>query len=271
MPMRDSDTILGATRGSAAQALDFARDVGAKRFDQVERYVHEVYELAPRIGIDPAIVVAQSALETTNWTDDKWRERLNPAGMGITDGTDFGFVWPNGESAARGQLVHLWLYAKGRSLPSALAPFLNLDPRRDAIPEAHVGRTSTLKSLGRRWASVADYGQRIANRSRDVFPNLSDQHNGSSPVQPHPVPGPHRTQIINGRVLWMVNQQPVAPKDIRPKEWADPSARDAPKSAIHRAGQLVDVRYVIVGADQQLWLVTEQGWRIPALAFIKEG
>ena len=63
MPMRDSDTILGATRGSADEALSFARNVGAKHLDQVEQYVREVYDLAPRIGIDPAIVVAQSALE----------------------------------------------------------------------------------------------------------------------------------------------------------------------------------------------------------------
>jgi hypothetical protein len=41
--MRDSDTILGATRGSADEALSFARNVGAKHLDQVEQYVREVY------------------------------------------------------------------------------------------------------------------------------------------------------------------------------------------------------------------------------------
>ncbi len=271
MPMRDSDTIFGARRGSADEATDFARDVGAKRLDQVNRYIREAYVLAPAIDIDPAIVVAQSALETNNWRDEKWDRKLNAAGIGVTDDLDHGFGWDNGEAAARGQIVHLWLYAKGRSLPAELASFLHLDPRRDAIPDAHVGHTPTLASLGTRWASVADYGQRIANRSRDVFANLPNQLNESSPVQPHPVPGPHTTQVVNGRVLWMVDQQPVAPRDIRPREWADPGARDAPESDVHQAGQPVDVRYVVIGVDQQLWLVTGQGWRIPALAFVEDG
>lgn len=272
MPMRDSDTILGAKRGSANEALAFARNVGSRRRDQVERYIREVYELAPRVGIDPAIVVAQSALETDNWRDEKWEGRLNPAGMGVTDGTDHGFKWPNGESSARGQIVHLWLYAKGTTLPDALADYKGLDKRWDAaVAEGYAGKGQTLAALTGKWGTVPDYGRRIANRSRNVFANLPDQSPEATGVQPHPIPGPHRTQIINGRVLWMVDQQAVAPKDIRPKEWADPSAGDAPESKVHRAGQPVDVRYVVVGADQQLWLVTEQGWRIPALAFVDDG
>lgn len=184
MPMRNTDTILGAPRGSVEEALAFARAVGAKRLDHVERFLREAYDLAPRIDVDPAIVVAQSALETNNWKDEKWNRKLNPAGMGVTDNFDHAFGWPNGESAARGQLVHLWIYAKGRSLPSALAPFLELDPRRDAIPATQVGQAPTLLSLGGRWASVRDYGQRIVIRSRDIFDNLPDQR----PPGPRPAP-----------------------------------------------------------------------------------
>ncbi len=102
MPIRPSDTILGATRGSVDDAVTFARNIGAKRPDQVERYVQEVYQLAPTVGIDPAIVVAQSALETNNWRDDPWQERLNPAGMGVTKSHDFGHAWDSGTDAARG-------------------------------------------------------------------------------------------------------------------------------------------------------------------------
>ena len=52
--------------------------------DEVERYIREVYRLGPQIGFDPAILVAQSALETNYWRDDWWALRLNPAGLGIT-------------------------------------------------------------------------------------------------------------------------------------------------------------------------------------------
>ena len=174
MPMRDTDTILGPPRGSAEEALDFARDIGAKRRDQVERYIREVYKLAPRVGIDPAIVVAQSALETNNWRDEKWNRKLNAAGIGVTDDLDHGFGWDNGAASARGQIVHLWLYAKGTTLPDALAEFKALDPRWDAAVDAgFAGGSPTLASL--RWASVEDYGQRIARRSRDIFANLPNQ------------------------------------------------------------------------------------------------
>jgi hypothetical protein len=140
-----------------------------------EAYVTEVYALAPSVGIDPAIVVAQSALETDNWRDDHWREKLNPAGMGVTNAFNFGHGWASGADAARGQIVHLWLYARGVPLPDALAPHAHLDPRRDAIPQAQLGQALTLESLGGKWATEDEYGQRIANRSRDIFPDLPDQ------------------------------------------------------------------------------------------------
>lgn len=175
MPIHPRDTIIGRQRGSTAAAVAFARAVGSERLDQVEAYVTEVYALAPSVGIDPAIVVAQSALETDNWRDDHWREKLNPAGMGVTNAFNFGHGWASGADAARGQIVHLWLYARGVPLPDALAPHAHLDPRRDAIPQAQLGQAPTLESLGGKWATEDEYGQRIANRSRDIFPDLPDQ------------------------------------------------------------------------------------------------
>jgi hypothetical protein len=175
LPIRPSDTIAGATRGTAAAALAFARTVGSNRLDQVEGYLNEAYALAPRVGIDPAIVVAQSALETDNWRDRPWSDRLNPAGMGVTPNHDFGHAWNSGADAARGQIVHLWLYARGKPLPDALAPHAQLDPRRDAIPQAQFGNARTLESLGGKWAGELDYGQRIANRALNIFPNLPNQ------------------------------------------------------------------------------------------------
>jgi hypothetical protein len=445
-----TDKIVGPKRGSVERALSFGRAIGADRIAELEAYLDEAYRLAPRIGIDPAILVAQSALETNNWRDRWWNERLNPAGIGITgdpDQNEQSMRWDSGTDAARGQLVHLALYALGKPLPRELEPHLHLDPRRDAIPPENLGRARTIAGLGGTWAVVLDYGQRISNRARDVYPELPDQqeephmgleievdiaHNrigaqlrereawitvhengnpdsdarderefvkngggdkkvayhfavdrnravqilplncrgkhagntdgnatsiaietsqmepdtannqtqenlralvaaiitrderiefgdgefefshqrmkahrewaGANPrcpermlaawentidplreavrdaigrgpigpiadVQPHPVEGPHETKIVNGHLLWSIDDHLVAPTDILAKEWADPSSRDAPAATMFPAGQVVDLDYVLVGADHAPWLITRQGWRIPAQAF----
>src|SRR5439155_705844 len=73
-------------------------------FAPVAEYVDEVYRLAPLVGMDPAIVVAQSAHETGAWTSPWWTERHNPAGIGITGDpveNDQSHTWANGTDAAR--------------------------------------------------------------------------------------------------------------------------------------------------------------------------
>jgi len=450
MALHPRDRIVGPARGSVAEAMTFAAAIGAERRDALHAYLEEVYRLAPAVGIDPAIVAVQSALETNNWRDRWWNERLNPAGIGITgdpEQNERSMTWGSGTDAARGQVVHLALYALGKPLPAALAPHAQLDPRRDAIPAGNLGIVRTVAALGGTWAAELDYGQRIANRARDVFPGIPDQReettmafelevniarnrigaplrdreawitvhengnpgsdarnerefvkNGGGPkqvayhfavdahrvvqilpldargkhsgneegnatsiaietsqmepdtannrtqqnlrallaaiinrderidfgdgaydfsenrirghfqwpganpncpermlaawggtieplltavrtavgrhpsgppatVEPHPVAGPHATKVVNGHVLWSIDERLVAPLDILGKEWADPAARDAPASEVIPAGQAVDADYLLVGADHQPWLVTRAGWRIPAQVF----
>lgn len=277
MPMRPSDTIHGGSRGSPETAMTFARNVDSKRLDQLDRYVTEAYALAPRVGIDPAIVVAQGALETDNWRDRWWAERLNPAGLGITgdpDQNERSRNWDSGADAARAQIVHLSLYARGKPLPPELEPHAHLDPRRDAIAAEVLGQRRTLESLGRFWASVADYGQRICNRSQSVFPDLPNQNASdivSTTLTPHPMPEPHETKITNGNVFWKIDDDVRATSEVRPKEWADPASRNAPDDATISEGQIVHVQYLTVGSDGQPWLITDPGWRVPARAFVPNG
>ena len=66
--------------------------------DEVENYIREVYRLAPQIGFDPAIIVAQSDLETGHWKSLHREQELNPAGLGITGNqwqTEPGFAKSN--------------------------------------------------------------------------------------------------------------------------------------------------------------------------------
>ena len=168
-PMLPSDRIVRPVRGSVGTTLSFAAHYGATRYADLRDYVTEVYRLAPQVGIDPAIVVAQSALETDTWRTSYWRNHLNPAGIGITYDGQASFNWANGTDAARGHLVHLYLYAVGEITPrSVLAPYRSLDPRyRAAVNAGYAGIAPTIGALTGRWATDPVYGEKLAGRGND--------------------------------------------------------------------------------------------------------
>ena len=166
-----SDPILGPARGSVAQSYAFAQHYGAKRLTDVNLFMTEVYRLAPLVGIDPAVVIAQSALETDTWRTAYWTDHRNPGGIGITYSDQESYTWADGTAAARGHLVHLYLYAAGE-IPAdhLLAPYKGLDPRYDAAVSAgYAGIATTLDGLTGRWATDPIYGTKIAGRANDIM------------------------------------------------------------------------------------------------------
>src|SRR5687768_14661361 len=76
-----TDATMAPPRGTPEKALKWAQAKGATPITATRDYIYEVYRLAPLVGIDPAIVIAQSALETADWTSFYWKEHLNPAGI----------------------------------------------------------------------------------------------------------------------------------------------------------------------------------------------
>ena len=170
-PMLSGDALLGPVRGNAASAIAFANRYGARLPAEVAAYISEVYRLAPRVGLDPAIVVAQSALETDTWRTAYWVDHRNPAGIGITFDGQSSFTWAGGTDAARGHLVHLSLYASG-PIPdgSPLAPYLGLDPRyQAAIDAGYAGVARTIADLTGRWATDPVYGGKLTGRGNDIL------------------------------------------------------------------------------------------------------
>ncbi|MGC4191532.1 MAG: SH3 domain-containing protein [Thermomicrobiales bacterium] len=120
-----TNTIVGPARGSVDRTLAYARRSGAQRMDEVERYVREIYRLAPAVGFDPGFLVVQSAHETGNWTSGWWIARLNPAGIGVTGDPYQNSISPtfaNGTMAARAQIAHMHaeVFGLSRSLPAVL-------------------------------------------------------------------------------------------------------------------------------------------------------
>jgi hypothetical protein len=160
--------------------------------DSVRQYLEEVYRLAPLVGLDPAIVVAQSAVETGNWGQipgagaTAWLERRNPGSIGITStgkpgekDIDAGHSWKDGTDAARGQIVHLIGYADVRNasadindaMAQTLDEYDHLDPRWRALRDSgYMGTVRLLSDLGNgKWAADKDYAAKIAARGNQIF------------------------------------------------------------------------------------------------------
>jgi hypothetical protein len=169
--MTARDPLLAPARGSAVQALGVAFRRGVSRPEALWAYVMEVYRLAPLVGLDPAIVVAQSALETGWWRSPAWTDHLNPAGIGVTGPGVASPSWQSGADAAHAQLVHLYLYAVGAIPPgNPLAPYLTADPRYAVARDAGRGGTAhTIADLAGTWATDPSYATSISRVGSALF------------------------------------------------------------------------------------------------------
>lgn len=198
--MKPADRIIGPVRGRAAEAIAYALANGAARFGEVTSYINEAFRLAPLVGIDPAICVAQSSHETDIWRSSWWIDRLNPAGIGITGDpvqNAQSHTWPNGTASAQSHLAHLlvyavgpveagriWLKVTGQSIKVA-------DVRYDAYVDAYgtTAQAQTIKQLSGTWAVDPDYAEGVCRHGNAIFPDIPNQ--GAPPVATYatPIPG----------------------------------------------------------------------------------
>lgn len=169
-PMDGFDRLLAAPRGEPNTAIRFAEKVGSRRIADVRTYIREVYRLAPLVGLDPAIVVAQSAHETAYWKSSHWAFGLNPAGIGVSPFATPGW-WATGADAARGHLYLLHIYAAGPPAPGhPLYPYRGVAPSwEEAAFLGYVGVADRLFDLTGRWATDGLYHAKIADRGNEVF------------------------------------------------------------------------------------------------------
>lgn len=167
-----TNTIIGPVRGTPEHAIAFAERSGANRMDEVEKYINEIYRLAPQIGFDPSLLVAQSALETGYWKSYWWNERLNPAGLSITGDPqqeNASDSFPSGTISARAQLAHMHaeVFGDREPLPAELQ---GVDSSYDAVFRAGwAGTVVTLDDLAGTWAVDPAYGYKIARVAAEIF------------------------------------------------------------------------------------------------------
>lgn len=202
MAMQTTDKLIAVPRGTAQEVIAyFKRLGGVTRWDDFVSYVQEVFAVAPKVGIDPCIAIAQAAHETNNFRSYWWTKRLNPCGLGITGDryqNERSRVFSNGRKAARAQLAHLLLYATGKvSYP--LLP--GDDPRYDAYMAAYgaVAKATSIAGLARSWATDPIYATGIVKHGNVIFSNLpASKVANEIVVKVHPNASPIRA----GLLLW---------------------------------------------------------------------
>jgi hypothetical protein len=185
-----------------------------------EQYVREVYRLYPESQISPDITVAQFAVETGAGSSQLWQTRLNPAGIGVTDGGDRGHSWATPANAARGHIVHLSGYVDGYN--KNLRLYLPDDPRYLLLlGTAYAASARYVSDLQGTWATDPKYGEKIAWRLENIRLQATDP--------PPPDPG----TITFGRVpqpSWVDRQIP----DSQNIAWSNLGPRKVKGVVYHR-------------------------------------
>ena len=167
-----TNAIVGPARGTPEQALEYAKRTKSLHIADVELYIYEIYRLAPTLGFDPSLLIAQSALETGYWKSKWWDERLNPAGLGINDNPSthpYSGKFPNGTISARAQLAHMHaeVYGTNKVLPTVLQ---GIDiTYENVIKAGWAGTVVTLDDLAGTWATDPQYGWKISRVASYIF------------------------------------------------------------------------------------------------------
>lgn len=233
-------TILGPSRGNAATILSIAKRQGSARLNDLKDYLDTVYDIAPKIGMRAEVVVAQSWHETAEnngkgqwvpWTSAWWKQRLNPAGLGITDDTkqnNASKTWTSGRDAAIAHMTHLWLYAKGEQLPPNGGLAIAADPRwAEAVRVGRAGIAPTIDGLTNTWGmddrndgDNKSYADKLLERLNALDPQLG------SVTTPAPV-------VTLGSAITYLEQEPDTSIFFRRQN------RNGTQTAFFRIGQTV--------------------------------
>ncbi len=170
-----TDPIIGPSRGSARGWIDWvqAHRETVKRPDDVIAFIDAVYALCePDDMPDAFLVVAQAFVETGNWTNRWWTERLNAGSLGVTGDDAQNEASPTFKTpmqAARAMVAHDLLYATGAIDRGGLVPAD--DPRYLAYRDEYgTSVYPTLQHLSGRYAADPFYANKIADRQQAIYP-----------------------------------------------------------------------------------------------------
>jgi N-acetylmuramoyl-L-alanine amidase len=168
-----SSALRAAPRAPAEPVAQFmlARGHGGYSDADVRNIIAFYYAVAPSVGLDPLLVVAQMIEETGNLTSF-WsqRPRRNPAGIGVTGEPGAGVSFPNWKTATRAHTGRLLAYSLAKNSENqAQANLINEALSFRPLPDSLRGVAPTLAGLVGTWAHDPQYAaniSRIANQIR---------------------------------------------------------------------------------------------------------
>jgi hypothetical protein len=136
--------------------LDMAGN-GARNRPEIERFITQIYRSHALTGLNPDLLVALSATDTTIWRSRGWEKNLHPGGVPELDQYMKPVRYGSGALAAYALSVHLMGYAKGHD--NALADWIHLDPGFLGIHVmGHAGTVKRLAGLGNgKWSTDPAY------------------------------------------------------------------------------------------------------------------
>ena len=171
-PVTPGSPLLAPASAPAARAEHYllARPHGGYSGDDVTKIVGLYYTTATAVGLDPLLVVAQMAEETSHLTSF-WsqRPRRNFAGIGVTGEPGVGLSFPDLKTAVHAHTGRLLAYA----LPSGTgSPAQNqlIDEALAARPlPSHLrGAAPRLRGLAGTWAQDPQYAVKLAAVANDI-------------------------------------------------------------------------------------------------------
>jgi hypothetical protein len=199
--MTPDDLIVSAARATAADALAGLRRAGISSADdrKTATFLRALEEACSAAGIDFAIAASHCGNETTLFTDEHFRVRRNPAGIGIPGPGVLGPTFPSYRAAARFYVGELLM--KLRKDASAFADARAAFPQKwDDVAALVAGSEGPfpavvrIRDLNQRFGPPGSDGrprecvwmcdetgpQAICEKARTLFPDLPGQTNGGN-------------------------------------------------------------------------------------------
>jgi hypothetical protein len=170
-PVTQFSPLHTAPRAPAAKCVQFllASDHGEYTDGDVKAIVGHYYAIAPAVGLDPLLVVAQMVEETGHLTSF-WsqRPRRNPAGIGVTGKPGVGLSFPDWKTAAHAHTGRLLAYSLSGSGTAAQSRLIEEALAFRPLPASKRGVAPTLAGLNGNWAQDPGYAKKIASVANQI-------------------------------------------------------------------------------------------------------
>jgi hypothetical protein len=147
------------------------RVTGGYSPEDVKHILVQYLTLAPSVGMDPLIPIAQMSLETGHLTSF-WsqRPRRNPAGVGVTGVPGAGVSFPSWVASTRAHVGRLLAYALPLGTGTTeqrrlISEALSYRP----LPDAKRGTGANLLGLARSWAADPAYAGKVSRVANAVL------------------------------------------------------------------------------------------------------